>query len=58
MYFGYAQRFVLDWTGLDEPGNLIVGRRALDLHRRQIPAQPLPMADKDQIFIRECDQMS
>jgi HipA-like C-terminal domain len=36
----------LDWAGHDEPGNLIVGRRALDLHLRQVPAQAVPMAHK------------
>jgi serine/threonine protein kinase HipA of HipAB toxin-antitoxin module len=36
----------LDWAGHDEPGNLIVGRRALDLHLRQAPAQAVPMARK------------
>jgi HipA-like C-terminal domain len=36
----------LDWAGHDEPGNLIVGRRAIDLHLRQAPLQALPMAQK------------
>ncbi len=36
----------LDWAGHDEPGNLIVGRRALDLHLRQAPPQAVPMAQK------------
>jgi HipA-like C-terminal domain len=36
----------LDWAGDDEPGNLIVGRRALDLHLRQAPPQAVPMAQK------------
>lgn len=36
----------LDWAGHDEPGNLIVGRRALDLHLRQALPEPLPMAQK------------
>jgi HipA-like C-terminal domain len=31
----------LDWAGHDEPGNLIIGRRALDLHLRQEPPQPV-----------------
>jgi HipA-like C-terminal domain len=36
----------LDWAGHDEPGNLIVGRRALDLRLRQEPAQAVPMTQK------------
>jgi HipA-like C-terminal domain len=36
----------LDWAGHDEPGNLIVGRRALDLHLRQAPRQAIPIAQK------------
>lgn len=31
----------LDWAGHDEPGDLIVGRRALDLHLHQEPSQPV-----------------
>ncbi len=36
----------LDWAGHDEPGHLIVGRRALDLHLRQPQPQALPKAKK------------
>jgi HipA-like C-terminal domain len=36
----------LDWAGDDEPGNLIVGRRALDLYLRQAPPQAVPIAQK------------
>jgi hypothetical protein len=36
----------LDWAGHDESGNLIVGRRALDVHLRRAPPQAVPMARK------------
>lgn len=36
----------LDWAGHDEPGDLIIGRRALDLYLRQEPPQPIPKAKK------------
>jgi hypothetical protein len=36
----------LDWAGDDEPSNLIVGRRALDLYLRQAPPQAVPTAKK------------
>jgi HipA-like C-terminal domain len=36
----------LDWAGHDEPGNLIVGRRALDLHLRQELSPPVSRNQK------------
>lgn len=36
----------LDWAGHDEPGNLIIGRRSLDLHLRHATPQALPLAKK------------
>ncbi len=36
----------LDWAGHDEPGHLILGRRALDLHLRQTPPQAVSKAKK------------
>jgi hypothetical protein len=36
----------LHWAGHDEPGNLIVGRRALDVHLGKAQPQAVPLAGK------------